>query len=45
MNTSYEIEIAGLKRELDFFPLTDKLQIAGFICYHNCGIEGYSACV
>lgn len=33
MNTSYEMEIAGLKRELEFFPLNDKLQIAGFIMF------------
>ena len=43
MNTSYEIEIAGLKRELDFFPLTDKLQIAGFIMFGDTEITTASA--
>lgn len=43
MNTSYEIEIAGLKRELDFFPLNDKLQIAGFIMFGDTELTTASA--
>ena len=33
MKTTYELEVAGLKRELQLFPINDKLQIAAFIMF------------
>lgn len=43
MNTSYEIEIAGHKRNLTLFPISDKLQIAGFIMFGDTEITTASA--
>ena len=33
MKTTYALEVAGLKRELQLFPINDKLQIAAFIMF------------
>ena len=33
MKTTYELEIAGVKRDLQLFPISDKLQIAAFIMF------------
>lgn len=33
MKTTYELEVAGLKRELKLYPINDKLQIAAFIIF------------
>ena len=43
MNTSYEIEIAGHKRNLTLFPISDKLQIAGFIMFGDTEITTAAA--
>ena len=33
MKTTYELEVAGVKRELELFPISDHLQIAAFIMF------------
>ncbi len=43
MKTTYELEIAGLKRTLTLFPLNEKLQIAGFIMFGDTEITVESA--
>lgn len=43
MKTTYEIEIAGLKRELTLFPISEKLKIAGFIMFGDVEITVASA--
>lgn len=43
MKTYYEIEIAGVKRNLTLFPINDKLKIAGFIMFGDVEITERSA--
>ncbi len=43
MKAYYEIEIAGLKRSLQLFPISDELKIAGFIMFGDVEITTASA--
>lgn len=43
MNNTYEIEIAGLKRELPLCPLNDKIDIAAFVMFSDVEITKVSA--
>ena len=43
MKTHYEIEIAGLTRELELFPINDELKIAGFIMFGDVEVTVASA--
>lgn len=43
MKKTYEMEIAGLKRELPLFPVTDELYIAAFIIFGDTEITCASA--
>lgn len=41
--STYEIEIAGIKRELEMFPVNDKLDIAAFIMFGDVEITEVAA--
>lgn len=43
MKDYYEIEVAGLKRQLPLCPLTDKLYIAGFVIFGDVELTEKSA--
>ena len=43
MKTHYEIEIAGVTRKLQLFPINDKLKIAGFIMFGDVEVTTASA--